>query len=1737
MAELLQIKQKRARVKGQITRIQSFFEANQNCSAAEAQVRLKKIEDLWTAFEEIQQVLEGTSLKDEKQSEQFQRDNETERVVFEERYYLVAAQAQHIIDTARQPQGTQQQPNNLTENIQANVAERRNKPKLPEIKLPEFNGEYTKWLFFKNSFETTVHNDADLSGPQKYQYLVGVLTNEARKVIEGFSNENYEQAWQLLKNTYDNEMMIIDTHLDELLNLPVISKDEKADSMRQLIWHIQTHMSALKSLQQPIDQWDTIILHLAKKKLDYTEHRDWQNSVKDRTPRNMPKLADFIKFINERCHTLRMINQTKPSRVKQSVVPERKGAKRVVLTSASSQCKICQGAHQTFRCEDLIKLSPDDRKKCIIEKRLCINCLNIGHQVKECKASVCKKCSGRHNTILHREETRKAENDENATATVVTHCTDSLSERSTSLTSKVSSHVLLSTAQIYVRDINEQRICCRALLDPGSQSNLMTQDLLQRLRTPWTKKSMPISGIDQMQTDTNKVTQVKVEAIRGDFSMEIECHVLPTITVSIPQRGIKTGEIRIPRSMQLADPTYDKPGTIDLLIGAGPYWKILIGSPKNKIHGQPALQNTKLGWILGGELHLERCNMKDQVLSCLAVTNKQLQQQIERFWKIESLHEVRHFTMEERACERHFTETTRREKDGRFTVRLPIRPNVKLGESRQQAKGRFEALERRFHRNPELKEAYCDFMEEYKDSGHMTQISEEEISQVQELYFIPHQAVTRPDSLTTKLRVVFDASAKTTSGSSLNDKLWPGPNLQRDLFGILIRFRTHQYVITADIARMFRQILIDKPDRLLQLILWRKNAEETLKIYQLNTVTYGTASAPYHAMRCLQELAIQHHEEYPVAARAIMEDFYMDDVLSGKRLYKDVVELQRQLLELLKGGQFLLRKWRSNEPRVLQSLPNQETNELFIIDKDTAKALGLLWNSTRDSLQYKTDLTKQKIVTKRAALSRISQVFDPLGLVGPILIRGKIFMQKLWAEDLQWDQSLPSPYLSEWSAYCEQLSELNSLQIPRNVNCDNISDHFDLFGFGDASQSAIGACLYAVSLDKDGNVNSQLLCAKSRVAPLKTLSLPRLELEAALLLSQLYLSVKTALPGRISRVRLWSDSTIVLGWIKTQPSTLKTFVANRIAKIQDTTEQATWSHVPSNENPADILSRGTTVAEMRTDSLWWYGPAWIRSSGQQPEFMLEPELDLPEKKRTTVTMTAIESFEVQLLHKYSSFSKLCRIIAYCYRFIERSSGSGGDMVSRKRKIRPLEVHELNKAENIVLKWVQQDGFQKELQCLRNNRNLHRKSKLASLCPFVDKSGLMRVGGRLRHASIPENQKHPIILPAKHHVSSLIMQENHKKLLHCSPEQLLHHTRQRYWPINGRRLAKGTVKSCLQCFRYRPAMPNALMGDLPKERVAMASRPFTVTGVDYAGPFQIRESRRRGRMHVLKGYVALFVCFSTKAVHLEMVTSLTAEAFLATLSRFTARRGLCTQLISDNGTNFVGAARELQEIQEFLERAQPEIVSFLAKQRISWSFIPPRAPHFGGLWEAGVKIMKKHLYTVTQGKVLTYEEYNTLIIEIEAILNSRPLTPLTNNPDDLNILTPFHFLTGDSLTQPVQYDYLLTPDNRLSDWQGLQKSRQRLWQRWQREYLQELQKRSKWITPGANIELNTLVLLIEDNVPPLRWPLGRVIAVHPGADGQVRVATVKTQAGCYKRAIRKMCPLPLTDQCNTVSKDY
>ncbi|XP_043277805.1 uncharacterized protein [Venturia canescens] len=382
-----------------------------------------------------------------------------------------------------------------------------------------------------------------------------------------------------------------------------------------------------------------------------------------------------------------------------------------------------------------------------------------------------------------------------------------------------------------------------------------------------------------------------------------------------------------------------------------------------------------------------------------------------------------------------------------------------------------------------------------------------------------------------------------------------------------------------------------------------------------------------------------------------------------------------------------------------------------------------------------------------------------------------------------------------------------------------------------------------------------------------------------------------------------------------------------------------------------------------------------------------------------------------------------RVVDYCLRFKENAKGN--------KRTDALSVEELEQAEIAIARMTQEESFIQECLALERGRQMLKGSKLTSLSPFLDERGLIRVGGRLSQANLPETLKHPVVLPDRHHVTKIIMTAEHQRLHHCGPEQLLHSIRQRYWILSGRREARKVSRACIDCYRRNPKPLDVQMGRLPPDRVRGSLKPFTNTGIAYVGPIS----------------------------------------------------------------------------------------------KIQWKFIPPRAPHFGGLWEAAVKATKRHFNTVTKGFVWTFEEYYILSTEIESILNSRPLTPLSSSSDDILAFTPAHFLVGDSLLLPADHDYLEVPDNCLSRWQHVQKVCQHYWKRWSKEYLQ---KRQKWNTQGSNLKISTLVLIDEDNVPPLHWVHGRVVEVHPEADGLVRVATVRTSGGLYKRPVKKPCPLPDRD---------
>nr|CAI5860260.1 unnamed protein product [Callosobruchus analis] len=675
---------------------------------------------------------------------------------------------------------------------------------------------------------------------------------------------------------------------------------------------------------------------------------------------------------------------------------------------------------------------------------------------------------------------------------------------------------------------------------------------------------------------------------------------------------------------------------------------------------------------------------------------------------------------------------------------------------------------------------------------------------------------------------------------------------------------------------------------------------------------------------------------------------------------------------------------------------------------------------------------------------------------------------------------------------------------------------YEIHTFCDASEKAYGGCVYVKSFDENNGNRVQLLTAKGKVAPLKTVTLPRLELCGALLAARLAHKVSTALRCKNIKKIFWTDSTIVLGWIKTPPRKLKTFVGNRVSEIQDLAGTDEWRHVPTDSNPADLLSRGLKADEIRKTDIWWHGPKWLSGDeGHWPQKLSLDKNSLPDIRNTNVLVVR-QNEKCDLFNRYSDLTKLIRIVALLYRFIQNCKANKID-----RKMNPLTVQEINYSCNKLVKIAQSESFSTEIRQIKDEK-LSPKSRLICLSPFLDDDGYLRVRGRLANAEFSFEKKHPLILAKEHSLSKLFVRQYHLKLLHAGPQHVLASLREKFWIISGRSLVKQAVRECVTCFRFSPRVTTPIMGNFPVE-ILKPAYPFSVVGVDYAGPLLMKSRGGRGAK-ISKCYVALFVCFLSKAVHLELVTDLSKDCFISALRRFISRRGKPSCIFSENGTNFVAASCDLKELGRFIGKNSNELVSSVAQEGIDWRFIPPHSPHFGGLWEAGIKSMKHHLKRVIGGVSLTFENFYTLLVEVEAIMNSRPISPLSSSHHDLNPLTPSHFLLGRTSDCIPDPDFRPMAVNRLDVYQHLQQLKQHIWSRWNKEYVTELQQRCKWKSTQGELKEGDMVIIKEDNLPPLKWKLGRVTSLHSGSDGVNRVATVKTQNGFVKRALAKLCPL-------------
>ena len=1134
---------------------------------------------------------------------------------------------------------------------------------------------------------------------------------------------------------------------------------------------------------------------------------------------------------------------------------------------------------------------------------------------------------------------------------------------------------------------------------------------------------------------------------------------------------------------------------------------------------------------------------------------------LKKFWELESLG----INSDESSVLENFDDEVSFQ-NGRYQVSLPWKqPHPILPDNYHLSKKRLHGLLRRLRQHPSVLKEYDATIRDQLNKGIVERVSMPEHRSTCEVHYMPHHAVIRQDKQTTKLRVVYDASAK-SDGPSLNDCLFTGPKFGQNIMDIILRFRTHKVALVADIEKAFLMVSMCEKDRDVLRFIWvddiTKDEPELIHL-RFTRVVFGVSSSPF-----LLNATIGHHlSKYSTVltgtVKKISRSIYVDDVAYGAETEDLAYDLYTESKSMLKEGGFNLRKFVTNSSVLQKRLDDQEcmlqppsidplgSTEDESYTKSTlgitqpanageTKVLGVRWDPVLDCLVFDF----REVATQAANLEPIkrhivgvaTRFYDPVGFVSPVTIRFKMLFQELCEAKLDWDEPLPPYLLRKWQDLVSSLNQAQPMCIPRYYFEDTFPTDsvIRLHGFCDASKKAYAAVVY-LSVETSSCCVRKFVACKTRVAPLKEQTIPRLELLSALLLTKLMASVSSALEPELTlgEPSYFTDSKVSLYWIKGQAKEWKPFVQNRVDQIRSSTLIDQWQHCPGAENPADIPSRGIDPHQLQSCPLWLSGPNLLpegdtSSDHDDPTTMPdECKLEQRKSKKTHTLLTPANGGTEPKIGKsikcedFGSKGQLLRVTCYVLKFIKllRQRASGIQTGTLTTTMAPCM--DLQEAENYWLK-----DMQATLETRPKFKIWQQQFGL-----FRDDSGIWRCGGRLANAQIPFSTKHPILLDSQHHLTTLIVQDAHARLMHNGVRETLTELRSRYWIVRGRSFVRKILHQCVLCRRFEgrafhPPPPPPL----PSFRVNQAPA-FAYTGVDYAGPLYIRETRE---LENTKVWICLYTCCVVRAIHLEVVPDMTAQSFIRSFKRFTSRRGFPVKVVSDNAKTFKSASKVLARIVK-----HPALEQYLTDHCIQWSFNLEKAPWWGGIFERMVRSVKRCLRkTIGRGR-LTLDELTTAVTEVEMIVNSRPLTYFSTE-DVEEPVTPSHLIAGRRLMSLPDGPYHTDMDDIVGTSHSdltkrlihLNNVLEHFWKRWRKEYLLELRDSHRHVKlrpNGSTISIGSVVLVHDADRPRGFWKIAKVEDVLTGADGQVRGATVRIHSSgnrsiLLRRPVQLLYPL-------------
>ncbi|XP_053968725.1 uncharacterized protein LOC128870147 [Anastrepha ludens] len=1557
--------------------------------------------------------------------------------------------------------------------------------------LPTFTGMPEDWPVFITNYEQSTIR-CGFTDQENLIRLQKCLKGQALEAVRGrlMVPSTVGLAINTLRMLYGRPDVIHQVMLRRLREEPCVNPD-KLETLVTLSLAVQNYRATMQAVGLNDYLNDPVLLNELVAKLPCNQRLSWGQQCMSLRRADIAAFDDWL-FGLAMCASQVTSIQTSAISSCNSNVEAKKGnreslkgrimihdvvAKNNEQSEKSINCLKCGASHTLSDCYEFRALSQSDRWKFVRENKLCLRCFK-SHFIRRCNSKRCcsvDDCRMAHHPLLHNGTSLAIGKRQQAT---LYHELGTAADKETQRALFRYVEVILHSGTKAIRTF--------ALIDEGASCTLIESQLANELDLDGPVESLCLRW-------TGEITQNEAN------SKFVNLYVSP-ITFPLKNTGFETFE--------------------PLLI----YY--FLSSRCS------ALRLCRLGWSVYGR---EKTNCAEQprilhTCECDTTRDDRMDQQLKTYFSIDPMASYAPIKPliskdDERALQIMEKTTRFISAEKRWETGLLWKHEaVELPDSLPMAIRRLSCLESKMKRDSSIRQFLINKIHDYEKKGYVRKLNKNEIKYSARSWYLPIFTVLNANKK--KTRLVWDAAAR-VKGVGLNDMLLKGPDLLKSLLGVLLRFRERRFAVCGDIREMFHQIKIIKEDQVAQKFLWRNDgSSRDYDIYVMRVMTFGASCSPSLANYIKNRNAHRFADLHPDAERAIVSNTFVDDWLQSADSENELARLATKVRWVHQEGGFQMRNWKSNSKHVLFSLDADDVPAAKCFEEPEAvieKVLGMWWLPVSDELTYIENFPKEvfnenTIVSKRQILRTIMTIFDPMGLLGFVIVQAKIILQDVWRSGVGWEEPIKEEERCNWFRWVKRIPAINGIKIPRCLSLASENQNNQLHIFVDASIKAYAAVAYIRS-EVGSQIPSSLLASKTRVAPLKPTSIPRLELLAAVLGLRLANVLSYDLSITVNRRVFWTDSKNVLFWLRSSTRKYHQFVALRIGEILESSTIREWRWLPSGENIADEGTKWSSNREFDDNQRWFSGP----------KFLLErksswPIIQFPDDDEETVEVLQHMDFANNSLgttaeitpdvKRFSTWEKLRSAHRFVLRFL-RLVTKGKPRSQFLQKL--LNPDNIETAELAIMLNCQSEVFHEEICRLRNGEEINRKSFLFKFSPYLDQIGLLRVKGRIDAAEgVAINVKRPIILPRKHDVTRLLVDFYHRKFHHHHNEIVVNEMRQRFCISVLRRLVKECAAKCQTCRNRRASPQPPQMGDLPMERVSPFTRPFTFTGVDYFGQMDVVIGRRRE-----KRWGALFTCLTTRAVHIEISPTLSTESFLLIFKQFVSRRGVPKRIISDNGTNFRGASvllvKEIERISsDDIERKYPEI---------EWIFIPPASPHMGGSWERMIRSTKSILMDILPDSGMREKVLRAVLADIENILNSRPLTyvPLDSAEDEA--LTPNHFLTGHSSGIRELTD---NTNSGSALWQNFKISSQladQFWRRWVKEYLPCLTRRVKWYQPPANpIKLNDVVVIVDENSKRNSWPKGVVIDMNFGKDGQARSAVVKTVNGLCTRPIVKLVKL-------------